>query len=91
MSQNFCCIAALTGDKRDKPAPPAPDGDSDWVYLAKVTALSFGGAALIKYGSLLPPFSALPFSSDPISAVLIVAAPVVVFSTVLLTEHRSEK
>jgi len=49
--------------------------DNDLVFLAKLTAISFGGGALIKYGSLVIPVAFHPDAA--IACLLVIGTPVV--------------
>jgi len=59
-------------------------GESDAAFLAKLTLVSFVGGAAIKYGSLLPPFSQVPFGESPTLATLIVLLPPLAYTILLL-------
>lgn len=48
--------------------------DSDALFLAKLVALSFGGGALIKYGSLVVPLAFYP--SGYLAAAMVCLPPI---------------
>lgn len=62
--------------------------ESDLMFVAKLTGLSFAGGALIKYGSLLSP---IPFSADATLAILLVAGPPLAYGAMLLfnSDHQT--
>ena len=65
------------------PPPPPPAADSDPVFLAKLLAISFSGAAAVKYGSL---FLETPFHPDLGLAAAFVVLPTLAYWGVLAVE-----
>jgi hypothetical protein len=71
---------------RATPPPPSsapPPPDSDPAFLAKLLAISFTGAAAVKYGSLL---LEAPFHPEPGLAAAFVILPTLAYWAVLASE-----
>jgi len=62
--------------------------ESDFMFVAKLTILSFSGGAVIKYGSLLSP---IPFSADATLAALLVAGPPLAYGAMLLLSSNRNR
>lgn len=60
--------------------PQKPNLEPDALFLAKLVGVSVGGAAAIKYGSLL---TDIPFDPNAALALFLVAAPPVVYALIL--------
>jgi hypothetical protein len=66
-------------------AEPGPQGSSggDAAFLAKLVAVSFAGAAALKYGSL---FLSAPFHPDSTLAAAMVILPTAAYGAILAVE-----
>lgn len=54
--------------------------NSNFSFVLNLFAVSIGGAALIKWGSLVVPLGNLPFHPDPVIATAMVVVPPTVFA-----------
>ncbi|KAG2433883.1 hypothetical protein HXX76_008236 [Chlamydomonas incerta] len=76
-------IVRASGDRG--PGSFGNDGNSDVVFVAKLAAVSFGGAALIKYGSLVLD---VPFEPNGALAMTLVLGPPIAYAALMFTQPK---
>ncbi|KAG2446485.1 hypothetical protein HYH02_008476 [Chlamydomonas schloesseri] len=76
-------IVRANGDRG--PGAFGNDGNSDVVFVAKLAAVSFGGAALIKYGSLVLD---VPFEPNGLLAMTLVLGPPIAYAALMYTQPK---